>query len=642
MNEHKSYLKRESDRNQNISKANDIKKKRNIKHCSLSDNNKGLKKEASNKNKKTNKAKKSSLDDNVSINNKKHDNVHVNFRDGKNTSRETKEKSPIKSARRVKSIKRDGDIKHISKKDNIKDYRQNINSEGINDKAELKKKREIIRKCETGKVKSKNNIRRADINNMKPSENKEKTEPKSQNNKPDIKTRELKSKLNGLGHKGKHYIKKTEHIIKNEKYNKMIKAGLAAVLVILIAVFGFNKYNNEKRLGSYEDTKIKQTIYINNEEFETKNPFKVRNKVIYAPIEEIVEGLGKQISYDKGITGTIKIHYHGEEYKAKPGSNEVYSVSTDETSNIKGCIEIIDGKLYAPMEFIKEVMPINIMKSDDNEVFIDVFNDQFDYSWTKDNIYIAHAMGGIGGLDYTNSLEAFEKNYEKGYKVFEADIAMTKDDEPVLLHAWSKKSTKQLGLPSAWEGKAATYNDFMSQKINGMYTPLSFEDLCNLMKEHDDMMVVLDLKTDVSDAKVVYSKLIEVARSVGDPTVLDRLIPQIYEEEMCDIVMDVYDFKSMIYSLYKQPYLDADSVVDFAYKKGIRVVVIDRRKFDLNFINEINKRGLMIYTNTYNMPDAVSRLKRRGIHGFFSDFINPVTEKNPYIEDKEEQKESEN
>ncbi len=41
---------------------------------------------------------------------------------------------------------------------------------------------------------------------------------------------------------------------------------------------------------------------------------------------------------------------------------------------------------------------------------------------------IAHAMGGLDGKDYLNSIDGFYPAYQKGYRVFEMDILLTKDN----------------------------------------------------------------------------------------------------------------------------------------------------------------------------------------------------------------------
>jgi hypothetical protein len=44
-------------------------------------------------------------------------------------------------------------------------------------------------------------------------------------------------------------------------------------------------------------------------------------------------------------------------------------------------------------------------------------------------LFIAHAGGAIGHYTYTNSLEALNSNYEKGFRFFEIDLSWTSDGD---------------------------------------------------------------------------------------------------------------------------------------------------------------------------------------------------------------------
>ena len=72
----------------------------------------------------------------------------------------------------------------------------------------------------------------------------------------------------------------------------------------------------------------------------------------------------------------------------------------------------------------------------------------------KNENIIMHAMGGIDGNDYTNSLEAFERHYARGRRVFEVDFALTNDNKVVAKHS------KKINL---------SQQEFLSRKIMGKY-----------------------------------------------------------------------------------------------------------------------------------------------------------------------------
>ena len=60
-------------------------------------------------------------------------------------------------------------------------------------------------------------------------------------------------------------------------------------------------------------------------------------------------------------------------------------------------------------------------------------------------LMIAHAGGGIKGQNYSNSIEALDLNYAKGFRYFEIDFSWSSDRQLVCLHDWHKRFTKVFG-----------------------------------------------------------------------------------------------------------------------------------------------------------------------------------------------------
>ncbi len=260
-------------------------------------------------------------------------------------------------------------------------------------------------------------------------------------------------------------------------------------------------------------------------------------------------------------------------------------------------------------------------------IYIDNYEERFDYSWLEHE-YISHAFGGIDGYSYTNSLEAFEYNYEKGHRVFEVDFSLTADEDLVAVHDWSENTIINvcgLDIPEEKKDQALTKEEFLSYKIQGTFTPLSFYDVAVLMKEHPDMYIVTDTK-ETEDPYI--SKQFEQMRKIGeevDPEILDRIIPQIYNEEMFRIIMDIYDWKSIIYTLYNQGMgFSEENTINFAYKEGIRVITTYTSRSQTLFLKELLERNMVIYMHTYNTPEEVEYLKKeKGIRGVYTDFLLP-------------------
>ena len=111
---------------------------------------------------------------------------------------------------------------------------------------------------------------------------------------------------------------------------------------------------------------------------------------------------------------------------------------------------------------------------------------------------IAHAMGGLDGKDYLNSIDGFYPAYQKGYRVFEMDILLTKDNVAIGKHQWGWK----LSDPTSKKGDPVSYRKFKNTKIYGKYTPTSFLDVLNLMEKYPDFYLMTDSKsTEPADVK---------------------------------------------------------------------------------------------------------------------------------------------
>ncbi|NHF59072.1 hypothetical protein FK220_006960 [Flavobacteriaceae bacterium TP-CH-4] len=106
--------------------------------------------------------------------------------------------------------------------------------------------------------------------------------------------------------------------------------------------------------------------------------------------------------------------------------------------------------------------------------------------------YIAHAGGEVDGIKSTNSLEALDQNYRRGFRLFELDIIKTKDGQLVAAHDWKMwaRFTDYTGeLP-------VTHAEFKKHKIYGKYTTMDFEAINRWFAAHPDAILVTDKVND--------------------------------------------------------------------------------------------------------------------------------------------------
>jgi len=242
----------------------------------------------------------------------------------------------------------------------------------------------------------------------------------------------------------------------------------------------------------------------------------------------------------------------------------------------------------------------------------------------QDTALIVHALGGIDDKTHLNSKEGFEYVLSKGYTLFEADFRFTSDDILVLRHSWEDT----LGQDNL-TGEAPAFEEFISTKMYGKYTPLSFEDLLYLMNDNEEIYIVTDTKyTGEKKVRKEFLYILEKTRELGMEEVLDRFIIQIYNEEMLSVIREIYPFREYIFTLYKLykkegDQLDLNEIAEFCSENDIKTVTVPKARVNSGLIDIMDKHGIAVYTHTVNSMKEYKKFTELGVKGFYSDFLEP-------------------
>ena len=242
-------------------------------------------------------------------------------------------------------------------------------------------------------------------------------------------------------------------------------------------------------------------------------------------------------------------------------------------------------------------------------------------SLNTDNV-VAHAMGSIDGIRYSNSLEAFQLNFSKGFRVFEVDLMLTSDDKVVALHDGIEE---KYGLDRPV--LEVTARRFKDTKYKGSYTPLDLVDIMILLENHPDTVIVLDVK---SDFEATYKVIV---RDVGDqnPVLFKRIVPQIYREKDYFTVKKFQVFQKFIYTLYRVPptsriklvnYWIGRNVVRFlSGKEDIVAITMSRLRFMKSgwLVRKLQtmKRGILVHP--LNEEKMIAKYLSLGATGIYTD-----------------------
>lgn len=244
---------------------------------------------------------------------------------------------------------------------------------------------------------------------------------------------------------------------------------------------------------------------------------------------------------------------------------------------------------------------------------------EFDYSWADAHHLVAHGFGGIDGFTYTNSLEAFAHNYALGHRVFEVDFDIVPDTFTMIASHGDSMWREQAGLD---ESVAYTHDNFMSSRIYGQYTPLDVSGVIDLMVEYPDIYIVTDTKhRDKASVYLQFSQLVKCAQA-KDPSVLDRIIPQIYNENMLGWVMSAHPFKSVIYTIYAAG-SNPRTTRDFCARSGIRFLTAPAEWINPDTVGAWKELGITIAAHTVNDPQQAMQFAELGVDVLYTDTMIP-------------------
>lgn len=129
----------------------------------------------------------------------------------------------------------------------------------------------------------------------------------------------------------------------------------------------------------------------------------------------------------------------------------------------------------------------------------------------NDEIFIAHAGGGIDGNIYTNSLEAMVLAKERGYKYIELDLITVNIPPYNIIATHDCNTFNKMSLK-----KCGDVIDFDNDKLLGKYSILNEESILRFFRENKDLWLVTDK---IDDFSLLNEKFFELK---------DRMIVEVF------------------------------------------------------------------------------------------------------------------
>ena len=144
-----------------------------------------------------------------------------------------------------------------------------------------------------------------------------------------------------------------------------------------------------------------------------------------------------------------------------------------------------------------------------------------------------------------------------------------------------------------------------------------------LLIQHPDAYLVTDSKdTDEQSVRAQLRGLAQAVEATGRPELWNRIIVQIYHQEMYTWVKEETPVTNFIFTLYQIENPDYYQIGAFCQERGIQVVTMAAERLTKERSDILHSYGCKVYLHTVN------RLRQMlesswGADGFYSDCVTP-------------------
>lgn len=276
--------------------------------------------------------------------------------------------------------------------------------------------------------------------------------------------------------------------------------------------------------------------------------------------------------------------------------------------------------------------------------------------------YVAHALGPTPPdqygrqFGYSSSREAFEYNYQRGFRVFESDWVRLADGTVLAAHNGTER---RYGLPDGVSFREARRSQLSGHYTVGggnghqatQFTPLFAQDLVDLLVSHPDVYVILDTKF----AHVAIVREF-VRLTAGRPDVMDRLVPHVDGPQELDRLRAIYPIRNYVLALYRSQAFnrfDDPEVVRFVRDNRVPAVMMwwntrnpalsladnmgQQRRYTPAFAAALEAAGAVVYVHSLGNATVIAQFASRGIGVYSNGPFPPLESTPPPIEPQIEQ-----
>jgi glycerophosphoryl diester phosphodiesterase len=230
---------------------------------------------------------------------------------------------------------------------------------------------------------------------------------------------------------------------------------------------------------------------------------------------------------------------------------------------------------------------------------------------------IAHALGAVDGLTYTNSVESLERSLSRGFRWLEADVALTADGRAVCLHEGLEVL---LGLPRSLAD--LRFSELMGARLYGRLTPLSLQGLLERVQVHPGVVLFLDA------GQLGAGRLAAIEDTIAavDPALRKRLVIEGTSASDLELARQAERARGAFAAVVlATSYLDESprAVAELVRRQRVPGVLVPAARFRPSFATALHDAGALVIVHTVNDPMEIGRLLEAGADAVMSDFLGP-------------------
>ncbi|MBR0093615.1 MAG: hypothetical protein IJP92_18160 [Lachnospiraceae bacterium] len=215
---------------------------------------------------------------------------------------------------------------------------------------------------------------------------------------------------------------------------------------------------------------------------------------------------------------------------------------------------------------------------------------------------------------YSNSMDALVNGYSAGNHYTELDFILSADDHLICSHHDDmEKEVWAVGLDAT---EPLTRDAFLNEKVYGAFQTMDIEMLADYMREHEDLYIITDIKSDVLSNTHGCAIIKDTC-----PDLIDRFIIQIYHEHEYEEVAAL-GFPYIIYTLYAATEKERAPEAVAAAAKNHELVGITFWSFwvdDWDYFSALLATDVPLFVHTVNNPEEMSLRLEQGVSAIYTD-----------------------